>query len=215
MSFFTPGPPTKAKICGITNLADAELAISSHADALGFNFYPGSKRYIDFEECKSWISGLADRVCRVAVVVNPTADEVAKLRDSGCFEAIQFHGDETPEFCAKSGFSHWIKAVRVKKGEPIEPALAFETKYLLLDAWSATAYGGTGLRLDWDVARDFAVKHADRKVILAGGLTPGNVRDGIRIVRPHAVDVAGGVELESRAKNEYLVREFVRITHSA
>lgn len=207
--FFEATPPVRTKICGVTSLEDAELAVKAGADALGFNFFPGSKRVIDLAESAAWIEKLAGQADRVAVVVNPTAEEVARLRDAGCFEAIQFHGDETPEFCAAAGFKTWIRAVRLKDKSMFDAALAYDTPYLLLDGWSATSYGGTGHRVDWDLVRECTLSQPDRKIIVAGGLTPSNVRDAVRIVRPHGVDVASGVELEPRKKSEYLMRTFV------
>ena len=213
--FFEATPPLRTKICGVTSLEDAEMAIKAGADALGFNFFPGSKRVVDLKECAAWIGKLAGQADRVAVVVNPTAEEVAGLRDSGCFEAIQFHGDETPEFCAAAGFQTWIRAVRLKDKSVFEAALAYDTPYLLLDGWSATDYGGTGNRVDWDLVRECVLSQPERKIIVAGGLTPSNVRDAVRIVRPHGVDVASGVELEPRKKSEYLMRAFVEQAASA
>ena len=215
MSLFASDPALRVKICGLTQLHDARLAIEAGADALGFNFFRGSKRFLDFAQNREWIAGLAGTVDRVAVVVNPTAAEVAELAESGCFEAIQFHGDETNVFCQAAGFSTWIKAVRVKDDGALQEGLSFATPFLLLDAWSADAFGGTGLRLDWDLAREFVLAHSDRQFLLAGGLTPNNVRDAVRIVRPHAVDVAGGVEMAPGRKDEYLMREFVRVAKAA
>lgn len=215
MSLSSAHPPLRTKICGITVPEDAEIAIQAGADALGFNFYPLSKRYLPFAQAREWIAALAGRADRVAVVVNATPEELATLRESGCFEFIQFHGDETPEFCAAHGGPHWIRAVRVKDKESMVDALRYETPYLLFDGYSPTAYGGTGARVNWDGIRDFVLAHQDRRVLLAGGLTPHNVRDAVRIVRPHAVDVASGVELEVARKNEYLVREFIRLAVGA
>jgi phosphoribosylanthranilate isomerase len=215
MSFFDQGPPLRAKICGITGPDDAEIAIAAGADAVGINFYPGSKRFVEFSKNRKWIEALAGRAQRVAVVVNPSKAELGELRDAGCFEAVQFHGDETPDFCAGAGFPTWIRAVRIKDNTVFNDALTYQTPYLLLDAWSESAYGGTGHRLNWDIVRDFVIANPERRVILAGGLTPHNVRDAVRIVRPHGVDVASGVELEPRKKNEYLVREFIAVARSA
>ena len=214
MSFFVDPPPLRVKICGITNPEDAEAAIRSGADALGFNFAIQSKRRLDFLKAKSWISALAGKITRIAVVVNPLPEDLADLQDAGCFEAIQFHGDETPEFCASAEFSTWIRAIRVKDHTSVEEALKYPTPYLLLDAWAPDQYGGTGKRLDWDRVRDIIIAHPDRKFILAGGLDPSNIRDAVRIVRPYGVDVAGGVEIDPLHKDEYLVREFIRIAQS-
>ncbi len=215
MSLFQPGPPLRVKICGLTNAADAVTAIASGADALGFNFYSESKRFLDFETARPWITALAGRTQRIAVVVNPSPAQLATLRDSGCFDAIQFHGDETPAFCAAAGFPLWMRAASVKDAASLDASLAYDTPHLLLDAWSADAYGGTGERLDWDIAREFILANPDRKFILAGGLTPNNVREAVRIARPHGADVAGGVELEPRRKNEYLMREFIHVARAA
>ena len=215
MSLSDPNPPLRTKICGLIAPADAEIAIQAGADALGFNFYPGSKRFIDFRKEQGWIELLKGRADRVAVLVNPTGKEVDELVASGCFEWIQFHGDETPEFCAEHGGPAWIKAIRVKSEASVGTAHDFETPYILFDAWSETGYGGTGTRLNWDSIREFVYANPTRRVILAGGLTPHNVRDAVRIVRPHAVDVASGVELEPGRKNEYLVREFIRVAGGA
>lgn len=215
MSFFEAPPPLRTKICGLTNLADAELAIQAGADALGFNFFPGSKRFIDFTEAQPWIASLAGKVDRVALVVNADEKEVTRLRDSGCFEAIQFHGDETPEFCAAAGFPTWIRAVRLKNRETFQEALAYDTPFLLLDGWDEKNYGGTGNRVNWDLVRECTLAAPDRKIIVAGGLNPSNVRDAVRISRPHGVDVASGVELEPHRKSEYLMHAFVEQARAA
>jgi len=208
MNFFKPGP-VRVKICGITNEDDARMSLAAGADALGFNFFPGSKRYLSPDLAIPWIQRLGDAVERVAVVVNPEEALLEKLRAAGCFEMIQFHGDESPSFCASAGFPCWIKAVRVRDRAVLVEALQYKTFHLLLDAWSDGAYGGTGKRLDWNLAREFLLEQNDRQLILAGGLDVQNVRQALRIIRPHAVDVASGVELNPRKKEEYLVREFI------
>ena len=215
MSLLDPSPPLRTKICGITTPEDAEMAALAGADALGFNFFPKSVRHLDFERERGWIELLRGRADRVAVVVNTSPAELGKLVKSGCFEWIQFHGDETPAFCEEHGGPQWIRAVRVKDEHSLESALNYNTPYLLFDSWSESGYGGTGTRLNWDLMRNFAVRNPRRRIILAGGLTPHNVREAVRIVRPHAVDVASGVELEQRRKNEYLVREFIRVAATA
>jgi phosphoribosylanthranilate isomerase len=197
------------KICGITNEADALLCIEAGVDALGFNFYSGSKRFIDLEESLDWIRSLEGKVDRVAVVVNADPHLLERLRDSGCFEFIQFHGDETPEHCLASGAKDWIRAVRVKDAAALNAALGYSTPHLLLDAWSPLAYGGTGGVADWRMLKDFVATNPTRNCVLAGGLTPDNVAEAIRIVEPAAVDVAGGVESSPRKKDPYLVRAFM------
>ena len=207
---FLDSTEAHVKICGVTSLADARMCVSAGADAVGFNFYPGSPRYVEPEEAIPWIRDLGNETDRVAVVVNPSHLLLEKLREAECFEMIQFHGDEHPEACAQAGFDRWIKAIRVSGPEVVEGALAYQTNNILFDGWTADSYGGTGQRLDWDVVRDFVSAHPERRFILAGGLNVQNVRQAIRIVRPNAVDVASGVELSARHKDEYLVRQFVR-----
>jgi phosphoribosylanthranilate isomerase len=215
MNFLEAENSVRIKICGITNRSDAEMALAAGADALGFNFWRASKRGISLEESRAWISSLAGRAFRVAVVVNATHDELSSMRQSGCFEAVQFHGDETPEDCARAGFPVWIRAIRVKGEESLQAALHYETPYLLLDAWSNAAYGGTGLRLDWELVSEFVSAHPAKHVILAGGLGPENIRDAIRLVRPYAVDVASGVESSPGRKSRERVAEFLKAARCA
>lgn len=213
MNFFSPGQ-VRVKICGITNEEDAWMCISAGADALGFNFYSGSKRYVEPDKVLPWIRQLSSKVDRVAVVVNPDENLILKLRDAGCFEIIQFHGDESPSFCDMAGFGHWIKAIRVRDENVLRGALTYNTPNLLLDSWIPHAYGGTGRRLNWNMVREFVHATSQRRFILAGGLNIQNVRHAVEIVQPHAVDVAGGVELNSGRKEEYLVKEFINAIRS-
>jgi len=210
MKFLEPGLPVRIKICGITAQDDAAMAIDAGADALGFNFFRGSRRFIPLEENRSWIASLAGKAFRVAVVVNATVEELTALRESRCFEAVQFHGTETPELCATVGFPVWIRAVRVQGEHSLTQALQFETPHLLLDAWSDGSYGGTGRHVDWTSAARFVIAQPSRILILAGGLSPENVGDAIRAVRPHAVDVASGVESTPGRKDIRRIRDFVR-----
>ena len=210
MNFLEPGLPVRIKICGITAQEDASMAIEAGADALGFNFFPGSQRFISLEENRSWIASLIGQAFRVAVVVNASLEELTALRESGCFEAVQFHGTETPELCATIGFPVWIRAVRVQGEHSLTQALQFKTPHLLLDAWSAGSYGGTGRHVDWTSAARFVAAQPSRRLILAGGLSPENVGDAIRAVRPHAVDVASGVESSPGRKDLRRIRDFVR-----
>jgi phosphoribosylanthranilate isomerase len=210
MNFLEPGPPVRIKICGITAQEDASVAIDAGADALGFNFFRGSRRFISLEENRSWIASLAGQAFRVAVVVNASMEELTALRESGCFDAVQFHGTESPELCEAIGFPTWIRAVRVQGEHSLAQALQFKTVNLLLDAWSDASYGGTGRNLDWTSAARFAATQPSKRVILAGGLNPGNVGNAIRAVRPHAVDVASGVESSPGRKDIRRIRDFVQ-----
>jgi len=198
-----------SKICGVTTSIDAGFAIAAGADAVGINLFPGSKRYVRPEEAFALAESLAGKIDRVAVVVNPGTAELEVLRNAQCFDAIQFHGNESPGLCAGCGFDTWIKAVHLGDTAAVDAALSYETPYLLLDSARPGEWGGTGHRLDWDLAREFVLANPDRKVFLAGGLNPANIREALRIVRPYGADVASGVEATPPTKDEYLVREFV------
>jgi phosphoribosylanthranilate isomerase len=206
--------PAAPKICGITTPEDALGCIEAGAGALGFNFYAPSPRSIRAEGDLSWIVKLkADYsdVAFIAVVVNPDEALLASLDSTACFDAIQFHGDESPGFCAAEGgrFARWIKALRIRSESDLAPALAFETPWLLLDAAVPGTYGGSGHAVDWDLAARFVAAYPDKRVILAGGLNPSNVTEAASKVHPHAVDVASGVESSPGAKDPVRVRDFI------
>lgn len=203
----------RVKICGVTNRADAEAAIELGADALGFNLFPGSKRFVALPEAAGWATSLPPYVVRVAVMVNPTAAEALKAQ--AVFHAIQLHGHESAEFCAEfaraSGRS-FVKALAVKDAASLENAGNFSTANILLDAFSPTAFGGTGQRIDLGLAAQFTAAHPHLRVILSGGLTAENVAEAVRCVRPYAVDVASGVEAagDPRKKDFAKMRAFIR-----
>lgn len=209
-------PPgfTGVKICGVTNPVDAQVAVDAGADAIGINLFSGSKRFVKIGVVREWLEELT--VARVAVVVNPDADLLERINDAGCFDAIQFHGDETPEFCAQSPLP-WMRAVRVSGADSLADALDYITPALLLDAAAPGEYGGTGKMIDRDVAAEFVRAQPSLRIVLAGGLTPETVADAVRAVRPHAVDVASGVEAngEARRKDAVKVRAFIDAVRSA
>lgn len=206
--------PAAPKICGITRVEDALGAIEAGAGALGFNFHPPSPRSIPESADLSWISKLKkdypDIAC-VAVVVNPEGNLLTRLCNAGCFDAIQFHGDESPEFCAIEGarFACWVKALRIRSQSDLDAAANFETPWVLLDAAVPGTYGGSGHAIDWRLAGRFVADHSEKRVILAGGLTPDNVTEAIAQVQPHAVDVASGVELAPGTKDPVKLRAFI------
>jgi phosphoribosylanthranilate isomerase len=206
-ALFLPGE-TRVKVCGVTNAADASMVVAAGADAVGINLFAGSKRFVELGAVKDWVAELP--VTRVAVVVNATADELAAVRAAGCFDAVQYHGDETAADCAAGG-GRWVRAVRVRDWGSLRDALEYATPYLLLDAFSAAGYGGTGAGVDLEIAAEFVRNERDRRVLLAGGLRPETVAAAVRRVRPHGVDVASGVEVagEARRKDAGRVREFV------
>lgn len=206
-AFFQPGR-LRVKICGVTNPEDAAMTADAGADAIGINLFAGSRRFVELDVVREWVAALP--LTRVAVVVNPTAEEVARIVAAECFDAIQFHGDESTDFCNALP-APWIRAVRVSDASSLVHALAYETPFVLLDAHAASAYGGTGLTVDPALAAGFVATHPEKSVILAGGLRPDNVAAAARAVRPHGVDVASGVEVDgdARRKDPAKVRAFI------
>lgn len=198
----------KIKICGITNLADALAATEAGADALGFNFYSHSPRFIATHEARRIIERLPPTVACVGVFVNEDAPEtVARMADEAGVGAVQLHGDESPAYCRALKSRAVIKALRVAADFDVESVGCFETEAILLDGFSAGARGGTGRTFDWAVAR--RTREVVSKLYLAGGLTADNVAAAIAAVQPYAVDACSGVEMSPGRKDVSRVRAFI------
>lgn len=204
---------TRVKICGITNLADALAAIEAGADALGFNFYKASPRYLTPEAARLVVRELPPDVLCVGVFVNESRESIESAVAESCVGAAQLHGDESPEFCEALDVARVIKALRGRGGFEPESAAVFKTEAILLDAYDPRAWGGTGRTCDWELAR--RVREAVPRMYLAGGLTPENVADAIGAVGPYGVDVCGGVERAPGLKDHALVRRFVEAARGA
>ncbi len=206
----------RVKICGITNLEDALMAAEAGADALGFNFYPKSPRYIEPARAREIIEHLPPLVVPVGVFVNEhDLETLGRLVAEVKLAAVQLHGDESPEFCRQVA-SRWrtIKAVRVGPDfDPAELDRYRRAHAILLDAERPGAYGGTGERFDWDVAQ--RARSRVSFLILAGGLSPENVAQAIERVRPDAVDVCTGVEAFPGKKDPEKVRAFIAAVREA
>ncbi|MCI0482823.1 MAG: phosphoribosylanthranilate isomerase [Candidatus Dadabacteria bacterium] len=195
----------RVKVCGITNSDDAFRAVELGADALGFIFYKGSKRYIDPRDAQRIISSLPPFVSSVGVFVNQGPDEIKEAVETSGVDTVQLHGDETPEFCALLPYK-LIKAVRVKDTVNTEEVELYPVLAILFDKHTDEMYGGTGTSFDWGVLKGIAIS---KKVILSGGLTPENVFRAIEIVRPYGVDVSTGVEDSPGKKNHMKMRKFI------
>jgi phosphoribosylanthranilate isomerase len=198
----------RVKVCGITNGADALAAIEAGADALGFNFYARSPRYITPRDARRIIERLPPAVLCVGVFVNEDdAATVARLAEESGVSAVQLHGDESPEYCAALGGHEVIKALRVGQDFAPEAAAGYPAGSILLDAYNACARGGTGETFDWTLAR--RTRELVARLYLAGGLRPENVAGAIAAVAPYAVDVCSGVESAPGRKDAASVRAFV------
>jgi phosphoribosylanthranilate isomerase len=185
---------TKVKICGITNLADAELAVSKGAWAIGMVFHPESPRACDPAAAVEIGAAMKRRVEIVGVFVNEHLDEVADLAESAGLTMLQLHGEEGPSYCqeaARRSGLKVIKAARVRDAASVRGLLAYPTDFHMLDTYVRGRYGGTGERFDWSLATEHKT---DIPLILSGGLRPDNVAEAITVARPFAVDVSSGVE---------------------
>lgn len=199
----------RIKICGITSAADAQAAIEAGANLLGFNFYAKSPRHISEDQAAEIRSKLPKRVKAVGIFVNRLVADVITLRSSVKLDAVQLHGDESPETVAEiASVVPVIKAFRVEPEFPITTLDEYSRAFaFLFDAAHTDQYGGTGRTTDWDVARRASLRH---RIILAGGLKVENVTAAVRIVRPYGIDVASGVESSPGKKDHELLREFIK-----
>lgn len=201
----------RVKICGLTCLDEALHAVACGADALGFVFYPGSPRYVDPDKAAAIIAALPPFVSAVGLFVNEVPRRIAEVAQQCRLDLLQLHGDETPADCLLPG-RRVIKALRVRDEASLTRAADYPVAALLLDAWVADRYGGTGATFNWDLA---AAQARRGPVILAGGLTPDNVAAAVRRVRPFAVDVSSGVESAPGRKDPDKVAAFIRNAKAA
>jgi phosphoribosylanthranilate isomerase len=201
----------RVKICGLTTPEDATAAIEFGADALGFNFFSGSKRYLPISAGLEWIARLAAKIPKVAVLVNPSWEEAIRAAKSPGITALQLHGAETPDFCRRLA-EHGIrfsKALPVTTLNSVKNMPSFFTRTVLLDSGPAGEFGGSGKTFPWQIARDFVQANPHLQVILAGGLSPENVAEAVAAVRPFGVDVTSGVESSAGRKDHGRMRAFI------
>ena len=198
---------TRVKICGITRPEQARAAAGAGADAIGLMFYEPSPRFVTRARAAAVCAVLPPLVSIVGVFVNPEPREVEAVVEGLPVDLLQFHGEEPPELCAGTG-RPYVKAVRVRTRDDIVEAAAryADARALLLDAHHDALWGGTGRRFDWNVVPG----DAGHPIVLAGGLTPENVADAIRFVRPFAVDVSGGVESAPGEKDPESMERFMK-----
>jgi phosphoribosylanthranilate isomerase len=197
------------KVCGMTNLADAEHAAAHGAWAIGLIHHPESPRYVD-PEVGEEIGAALKRRCEIAgVFVNSTLDEVVEAAERENLTLLQLHGEEGPSFCLEARRrtgAKVIKAMRVTSGADVKAAEAFRTDFHLFDGYWHGLHGGTGQSFDWDLV---ARRRSKVPMILAGGLTSQNVGDAIERAKPFAVDVVSGVEAEPGRKDHTKVEAFL------
>jgi phosphoribosylanthranilate isomerase len=195
----------RVKVCGLTTLDDALMCVEAGVDAIGLNFWSGSVRRVDEATARVIADAVRGRVLVVGVFVDAPAEELERIRARVGLDCLQLHGDESPELLARF-LPHAYKAVRVKDGSVVESVRRYPGEHILLDAYVPGLPGGTGATFDWSVARSVG---QERKVTLAGGITPDNVADAVRAVSPYCIDTASGVESSPGKKDPDLVRELV------
>jgi phosphoribosylanthranilate isomerase len=209
MTFCDPCDMTRIKVCGMTNLEDAEHAASLGAWAIGLIHHPDSPRFVEPEVTEA-IGAALKRRCEVAgVFVNSPMEDVVRAAERAQLTMLQFHGDEGPSFCAEASRrtgAKVIRAFRVRSAANVQAAEAFRTDLHLFDAHRVGVPGGTGESFDWELLRG---RRSKIPMLLAGGLAPENVGDAIEAVHPYGVDVVSGVELEPGRKDHARVAAFI------
>ena len=203
---------TRIKICGITRVEDAQAAVEHGADALGFIFWESSPRYIAPARARPVVRSAGPFVATVGVFVNPVREQVLRAIDEGGVSMLQFHGDETADFCA-SFDRPWLKAFKPAAGTDLveSSGLYSDAAGWLLDAYDEKRVGGTGETFDWNlIPRNLA-----RPLVLSGGLNVGNIAEAVRRVRPYAVDVSSGVEAGKGIKDAAKIAAFVQGVRNA
>jgi len=195
----------KIKICGITNLDDALAASELGADALGFNFFAQSPRYVEPQKAAEIIYQLPPFVIPIGIFVNEQEEKVREVQALTGIRVVQFHGQESPEFCERFE-NRVIKAFQVKDRESLHSLVHYKVSAFLLDSYNEKLPGGTGVTFDWHLA---VVAKTFGRIILAGGLTTKNVAEAVKLVQPYGVDVAGGVEKEKGIKDHAKIKKFI------
>jgi phosphoribosylanthranilate isomerase len=203
------------KICGVTNPQDALAAIESGADAVGFNLFPGSKRFLQLNPARDWISGLPPQIARVAVGVNPSLAEVEGWLAVDLFHALQLHGQSWYPLATRlvATGKPLIAAIQLRDdtGQPFDVEW-FPGFAVMFDGYREGDFGGTGESFPWALLSRFKI---DKPLILAGGLRPENVQAAIKMTSPYAVDVATGVESRPGKKDHSKMRDFIAAVRSA
>jgi len=196
----------KVKICGMTNFKDVKVAVDGGVDAVGFIFYKKSPRSVTMQAVREIVLELPPFVDSVGVFVNETPEQINKISDHCKLDRVQLHGDESPAFCKKIR-RRVIKVIRVKDIQSLKKLSDYPVSSFLLDTFSEDQYGGTGKVFDWNLAYS-AKKYGP--IILAGGLTPINVRQAIQRIQPYGVDVCSGVESQPGIKDHKKMQTFLK-----
>jgi phosphoribosylanthranilate isomerase len=205
---------TLVKICGITSLDDALAAADAGADALGFNFYARSPRYISPPNAREITNQLAPSILKVGVFVNEELQSLLTIASEADLTAVQLHGDESPEYCSDLTATYVIKAFGARDNLAVS---SYQVDAIMLDTKDDLLRGGTGRVFDWTIAQratSFIANNSKPRLFLAGGLSPENVAEAIATVRPYAVDACSSLEQTPGKKNHARMRAFVNAVRS-
>ena len=202
---------TFVKICGITNLADALAAVDAGADALGFNFYSRSPRYMSLANAREIVDQLPESIMKVGVFVNDDLQSVLRIASEANLTALQLHGDEPPAYCSALTGRYVIKAFGAGADLDLK---VYDVDAIMLDTKDDLLRGGTGRVFDWSIAQRARQSAQSVALFLAGGLSPENVADAIATVRPYAVDACSSLEVAPGKKDHERMRAFVKAVRS-
>lgn len=201
----------RVKICGITTIEDALFCIAEGVCALGFNFYLKSPRYIDPLKANEIIRQLPPFVSAVGLFVNEDINSVENIIKLSGIDTVQFHGDETADYCRHFKGIRIIKAFRIKKKDDMKIIFGYDVNGYLLDSYHPRLYGGTGLAFSWDILKSLSNKD---RIIVAGGIKPDNVANLLQNVTPYGIDICSGVEKKPGLKDKTKIKEMMKIVVS-
>ncbi|MCM8782980.1 MAG: phosphoribosylanthranilate isomerase [Candidatus Omnitrophica bacterium] len=199
----------KVKICGITNLEDALESIKAGSDALGFVFYKKSPRYISEDKALQIIRGLPKKIKKVGVFVSDREARIKRIADLLGLDILQFHGNETVEFCKRFKDYKVIKAIRIKNRITVRDIARYPVWGILFDRYETGSFGGTGKTFDWNLIKGLRLK--DKVIFVSGGLNLGNVRMAIEKLKPDWVDVSSSLEKKPGRKDIPKLKRFIEI----
>jgi phosphoribosylanthranilate isomerase len=198
----------KVKICGITNVKDALAAVNAGCDAVGFVFYKKSPRYVTPEKVKEIVKQLPKQVIKVGVFVNAKEKEILRIAKLCKLDILQFHGNESPEFCRKFKGHKIVQAFRIKDKIDLKQVLRYKVFAYLFDTFVKSEIGGTGKKFEWKLL--IAMNNIKQPIFLSGGLTAENVKKAIDAVGPHWVDVSSSVEIRPGKKDHIKIKKFIK-----
>jgi len=198
----------RVKICGITNLEDAQVSLEAGCDALGFVFYKKSPRYIAVEVAKQIIKQLPKHAIKIGVFANTKEETIRHIAKVCHLDILQFHGNESPEFCRRFKGYKIIKAFRIKDKIDLPKILRYKTFAYLFDTFAKSRIGGTGRIFDWALLK--YLKDIKQPIFLSGGLTERNVKKAIKTIHPDWIDVSSSVEIKPGKKDHKKVKKFIK-----